>query len=188
MNSQTINNHPQQVLPGIEAIPKTPDFSHEAERRIYEEALRDVPFADVYAQMVASGWYWRKAAVVAWLSMPKSERLPKYQYELAEMLGCSQELISAIKQKPEVQAQIMRLTTATLLTHKASVDAALIESASDPNYKNNQDRKTFYTLIGALKEQHELTLGQAENAAMEQMSDEELLALASLGEGEADDA
>lgn len=175
-----MSDHPQKSLPGIPTEPVTPDFSHAAERLIFEEALRDVPFASLYTDLVAQGWYWRKAAVVAWLATPKNERLPAHQYELANLLGCGQELIGAMKQRPEVQAQVMRITTASLISHKAAVDAALVKSASTSDYKNNQDRKTFYTLIGALKEQHELTLAQTDNAAMQQMTDEELLALASL--------
>lgn len=184
MNAMTQVEHPQQSLPGMEAVAKRPDYTHEAERRIFETALRDVPFAALYADLVAQGWYWRKAAVVAWLATPKGERLPEHQYELADLLGCSADLISSLKQRAEVQAQVMRITTASLISHKAAVDAALIESASDSNYKNNQDRKTYYTLIGALKEQHELTLAQTDNAAMQQMSDEELLALAQMSEGD----
>lgn len=183
MNGTAINmdNHPQQTLPGIPAEPKTPDFSHAAERRLFEEALRDVPFAPLYADLVAQGWYWRKAAVVAWLATPKAERQPQHQYELANLLGCSQELITSLKQRPEVQAQVMRISVAGLIEHKAAVDAALVKSASSPDYKANQDRKTFYTLIGALKEQHQLNV-RTDDDAMSDMSTEELMALAAMGE------
>lgn len=181
---------PQPSLPGIPADYKTPDFSHTAERRLFELALADVPFADLYVDLVAQGWYWRKAAVVAWLATPKKERQPEHQYELANMLGCGQDIITNLKQRPEVQAQIMRITVAGLIEHKAAVDAALIESASSADYKANQDRKTFYTLIGALKEQHELAVRTDDS--MSDMSTEELMALAALGEdgageSEADD-
>jgi hypothetical protein len=174
--------HPQQHLPGIPAAAVTPDYSHAAERRLFEEALRDVPFADLYADLVSQGWYWRKAAVVAWLATPKNERIPQFQRDLANLLGCSQDVVSGFKQRAEVQAAVMRITTASLIAHKAAVDDALIKSASSADYKNNQDRKTFYQLIGALKEQHDLTLNQGDNAAMQQMSDAELLALAAIGE------
>jgi hypothetical protein len=172
--------HPQPALPGIQAESKTPDFSHAAERRLFEEALLEVPFAALYSDLVAQGWYWRKAAVVAWLATPKKERRPEHQYELANMLGCGQDIITNLKQRPEVQAQIMRITVAGLIEHKAAVDAALIESASSSDYKANQDRKTFYTLIGALKEQHELAVRTDDS--MSDMSTDELMALARLDE------
>ncbi|HIP70085.1 MAG TPA: hypothetical protein EYH05_01660, partial [Anaerolineae bacterium] len=134
------------------------DQTHAAERRVFEVALEKegIPFADVYASLIDDGWYWREAAVIAWLSMPRDKRLPKTQYDLARILGCSDQIITKIKRKASTQAAMMRLTTASLFAHKAQVDAALIESASDPDYKHNQDRKTFYTLIGALEEKHEL--------------------------------
>lgn len=176
----------QQPLPGVPVEPTTIiDQTHARERLLFEEALRDVPFGDLYAQLVDNGWYWRKAAVVAWLSMPLNLRKPQHQYELAALLGCSSKIVGDLKQRPEVQAAVMRLTLASLFEHKAEVDVALISSASNPDYKHNQDRKTFYTLIGALKDQHELTVKQADDA-MRQKTDEELLALAALENGDED--
>lgn len=172
----------QPALPGIPMADATLiDQTHTAERLLFEEALRDVPFGDLYADMVAQGWYWRKAAVVAWLSTPKSKRMPDTQRELANMLGCNEGIITQIKQRPEVQAQMMRLTMAGLLSHKASVDEALVQSASSNDYKSNQDRKTYYQLIGALREQHDLNV-RADDSAMSDMSTDELMALAALAD------
>lgn len=167
------------------------DPTHAAERRVFEAALAKdgVPFGDLYEALTGEGWYWRKAALVAWMAMPHDERQPRHLQDLANLLGCSRHVLTQFKKRAEVQAAVMRLTTATLFEHKARVDDALITSASNPDYKHNQDRKTYYTLIGALKEQHELTLAQTDDA-MRQKSDDELMALAAMADeddGDSDD-
>lgn len=175
----------QKSLPhlDVEAVPII-DPTHEREKRLFEAALEGVPFAGVYLSLVEDGWKWRRAAVIAWYSMPKKSRQPETQAELADLLGCGVSTVKRIAGHESTQVQLMKLTTASLFEHKALVDEALIESATDSNYKNNQDRKTFYQLIGAIRDRHEIELKPGDDAAMRQMSDEELMSLAQLEDGD----
>lgn len=180
----------KQVQPGlpeldVEAIPVI-DPTHEREKKLFEAALDGVPFAALYLSLVEDGWRWRRAAVIAWMSMPRNTRQPETQEGLAELLGCSVSTVKRFANHESTQVQLMKLTTASLFEHKALVDEALIKSATNSDYKNNQDRKTFYQLIGAIRDRHEIEVKPGEDAAMRQMSDEELLALAQLEDGNDD--
>lgn len=181
----------QPSLPGmpVEELQMV-DHSHAEERRLFELALANegVEWSDAYGELVEGGWYWRKAAVIAWLCLPKPERMPKTKQELAKLLGLGNtSRIVEWERDPAVQAKILAVSQASLLGHLADVDEALIKAASSADYKNNQDRKTFYQRLGLLTDKHEVAVNAAKTGeAMKQMSDEELLALAQAGEGDDD--
>ena len=165
----------------VEAKPAI-DQSHAADLRLFEQVVGEMPFADIYASLNADGYSWRQSAVIAWLAMPKSERAPATKRELGDMLGCSGTTIAKLVKAEATQLQLVRLTTSSLLQHMASVNDALIQSASDPNYKNNQDRKTYYQLTGVLQDKHEIIVKPTDNVAMQQKSESELLAMAQAGD------
>lgn len=173
----------QPHLPGIPAeAQENVDHLHSKERGIFEHSLEKagVEWDEKYKHLLGRGFYWRKAAVIAWLLLPKSERVPSSKGELAKMLGLSNtSFIARCEQSSDVQATLLAMNQAALLNHLASVDHALVEAASSPDYKNNQDRKTFYQRLGLLKEKHEVNLGEQKTS---EMSEAELLRLAQMGE------
>lgn len=178
----------QPHLPGIPAeAQETPDQLHSKERGIFEHSLAQagVEWDETYQHLLGRGFYWRKAATIAWLLVPKDKRVPNKKKEFANLLGLSTSaLIARYEQSPDVQATLLAMSQAKLLRHLASVDHALIEAASSPDYKNNQDRKTYYQRLGLLKETHEVKIG--EQAKTSEMSEEELHRLAQMGEYDAD--
>lgn len=181
MMAEPIDTMPPPLpLPLGEVQPSSPpiDQRHLHEKRLFEMALRDVgiPWSDVYGVLVGRGWKWRRAAIVAWLSMPKKERIPATRRELADMLGCNVATIGRIEDMPDVQVTLLAMSRTALLKALPSVDEALIGASSNPHYKNAADRKTFYQRLALLKEEHNVTVSQPEGA----MSDEELLRLAQL--------
>ncbi len=188
MDSEEITQNP---LPGIPVESVQPiDQKHTTEMRLFEHLLAEqgVPWQDEYAYFRAKGFTFREAAVIAWLCMPKKQRIPATKAELAEMLGLAGTVtIRKIELKESVQAVVFSMSQARLLPHLASVDEALVDAASDPNYKNNQDRKTFYMRLGMLKEQHEVGVKDVQETALRQMSEEELRQLALAGEAYDDD-
>ncbi|MCL4867809.1 MAG: hypothetical protein KJ063_02475 [Anaerolineae bacterium] len=177
----------QATLPGMPAEDQPIlDHTHAAERGLFELALHSegVEWHDAYGELVERGWYWRKAAVIAWLCLPKQERKPKTKQELATLLGLGNTgRIVEWERDPAVQAKILAVSQASLLHALADVDKALVTAASSSDYKNNQDRKTYYQRLGLLTDKHELAMSQNKaGEAMKQMSDAELLALAQAGE------
>lgn len=181
----------QNPLPGIPVEATEPiDQKHTAEMLLFEHLLAEqgVPWQDEYAYFRSKGFTFREAAVIAWLCMPKTQRQPATKAELGEMLGLSgTATIRKIELKESVQAVVFSMSQARLLPHLASVDDALVNAASDPNYKNNQDRKTFYQRLGMLKEQHEVGVKDVQETALRQMTEEELRQLAMAGEAYDDD-
>lgn len=179
----------QPALPGLPVEPETSiDQRHTLERLIFEETLEkhNIPWRDEYAVLIEAGWVWRKAVVIIWLGLPRDQRVPETKQELAQLLGMTTtKTIVKYERDPAVQAQVMARAAASLMQHAAEVDAALIKSATDPDYKNNQDRKTYYQLTGRLREVHDVNVAQKpDEAAVRQMSEAELLALAANGNEE----
>lgn len=177
----------QTTLPGMPVEEQTIlDHTHAQERGLFELALQQegVEWSDAYGELVEGGWYWRKAAVICWLCLPKPERVPKTKGELATLLGLGNTArIVEWERDPAVQAKILAVSQASLLHALADVDKALVTAASSSDYKNNQDRKTFYQRLGLLTDKHEVKVDANKTGeAMKQMSDEELLALAQAGE------
>jgi len=101
---------------------------------------------DVYQQLIAAGWSWRIACYVAWAASPKINRLPKTQDGLArDVLGLNSDrrITEWRRKNPAIDELVGDLQAAPLLAHRADVIEALIQSASNHNYKNHQDRKLF---------------------------------------------
>lgn len=175
----------QEPLPGlpVEAIEPI-DQKHTAEMLLFEHLLAEqgIPWADEYAYFRGKGFTFRKAAVIAWLCLPKKQRIPETKAELAEMLGLGgTATVRKIELEETTQAVVFSMSQARLLPHLASVDDALIQAASSPDYKNNQDRKTFYQRLGMLKDQLEVGVKEIDESALRQMSEEELMQLAQEG-------
>lgn len=179
-----MNVNQDALLPIVEGK-QLIDETHPYARRLFTAVVGDLPFSDIYADLLASGFTFREAAVIAWLSMGISNRVPSTQKELAAALGCSPAIISKIKRSEKAQLQLMKLTTASLISHAAEVDAALVEVATNPDYKSVRAMELFYKRIGAIQDKHEITMTPMEDIAMSNMTDDELRAIIEqLGAGE----
>jgi hypothetical protein len=170
----------------------------EAVRRAFELRMRKqamgiqdagdevVTWTDEYVMLREAGWPWEAAIYVAWAASPKKERWPRTLAELAtECLGLTgpRRIFEWRKKNPAIDETVAMLQAAPLLQHRRDIYEALIESATQQDYKGFNDRKLALELLGDYVPQSKLRLMRTEPTSEEEMSDEELRAL--LGEGPA---
>lgn len=163
----------------------------EAERRsLQAQAALDLAFKDSekenpelthwmaeYQYLVDAGWKWRIAAFIAWSCVPRKLRWPKTQDELAtQVLGLtSARQISTWRERhPQIDEMIGLLQTAPLEAHRLSVIKALVESASNANYKNHQDRKLFLEMTGDYTPKQKVEIERGDPDDLSGLSDAEL--------------
>ena len=124
----------------------------EAARTQLELQQGEVPaWMEEYLQLREAGWPWRVAAYIAWAASPRKKRFPKTQQLLAtEVLGLnSDRVIGTWRSKnPAIDECVALLQAAPLLQHRRDILEALIASASDPSYRNHQDRKMALSMLG----------------------------------------
>lgn len=173
----------QQIIPGVDAPqPQQYDELHLEEKRLFEEMLGDLPWADVYLALLEEGWAWRKAAYIAWASLPAEGRHPRFLKEFASIVGLNS--TRAIRnwrmQNKAIDLAVQKLSMSMLLEHAPEVVDALIESASDPGYKHAPDRRVALEMMGMYTPRQRLGLFEDEpaEADMENLSNEELARLA----------
>lgn len=132
-------------------------LSFEAVRRreaLGMQAFRDramsLPYFETFLDLLDGNWPPRIAAFIAWASSPKIDRQPKTQEELAHILGLTsdRQFSKWRRQYPSIDSLIAKLQIEPLLKHRADVFQALVESASNPDYKNHPDRKLFAEITG----------------------------------------
>jgi hypothetical protein len=121
--------------------------------RDFLPTLEGRPWKDVYLQLRAEGWDWRKAVFIAWSAMPSSKRVPKTQKELAAMLGLSGDKTfrNWMAKRPEMQARIEAFTVSLAGAALADVMEAWSEVAKQTDPKAHQDRITFLRWRGVYK-------------------------------------
>ena len=96
-------------------------------------------------------WDWRKALYIAWSCVPKAEREPRYERELAaDYLGLSStRTIRQWKERdPEIVERIASGPARMLAAHVADVMAALVAVAASPDTRAHSDRKLFLEMTG----------------------------------------
>lgn len=121
------------------------------ERQRASEGQSGVPaFYEIFLDLLDGGWPPRVAAYIAWASSPRIGRWPKTQEELAQMLGLTSDRQFTVwrKKNPVIDILVAKLGAAPLLQYRADVLAALAESARNPDYKNNPDRRLFLEITG----------------------------------------
>ena len=142
-------------------------------------------WADRYLMLRGQGWSFRKAAYIAWKSMPRDKRDPKTQDELAQqVLGLtSDRVITTWREKnPMIDEAVSMLLTADLYAHRSAVFEALKDSAANSDYKHHPDRKLFLEMTGDYVPISQLRAmlmsGKLKtNKTLEDMSESELIAL-----------
>lgn len=155
-----------------------PDMTHAEEKLAFEFALRDLPWAGVYAGMIAEGFKWREAAYVAWSIQTKEHRQPKLASELAKLLGCSADKISRLSSDPRMRAMQIKFARIAYMNALPDIVDASIEVASKPSYKSTPERNNIINKVLALgTDTLNLRLADGDGADMSELSQEELAAL-----------
>lgn len=120
-------------------------------------------------------WDWRKALYIAWRCVPPSFRQPRYEHELATLLGLTN--TRTIRQwrerDPGIEERIAELPRQMLMDHVSAVLSALVTVASDADPKAHADRKLFLEMTGQYKPRSVQDL----NVNVGDLSDEELEAI-----------
>lgn len=104
-------------------------------------------------------WDWRKSLYIAWSVVPRGERFPRTEQELAQLMRLSStRVFRAWKEKdPEIAERIARLPKQMLTSHIADVYNALVAVAATPVPAAHQDRKMFLEMVGEYQTKLALT-------------------------------
>jgi hypothetical protein len=148
-------------------------------RRIFEASEAVVPWMEDYWQLLAEGWTWRQAVFMLWEALPKNERRPRTQGELAvQVLGLtSDRQIRKWKDNPAMDVRVAKLAAAALARARPEIYAALIRAATNPDPRAHSDRKLALEMLGDYVPKQKLRIGPDLENELTELSDEELLAL-----------
>ena len=130
-----------------------------------------------FNRLMELGWPWRVATYIAWASSPKKGRKPAKLAELAtEVLGLTgpRQIYNWRKQYAGIDATVAMLQAASLWDHRRDVLEALVDSASDPDYKHHPDRKLFLEMTGDYTPRSQLDIGRKASGDVSKLSDAEL--------------
>ena len=138
---------------------------------------------DLYKRLVDGGWKWRVAVYIAWAAQPKKYRWPETQEELAKMcLGLTSDRAIATwrKKNPSIDETISVLQGAIIFDALPDAMNAMVEVASEADYKGHQDRKLMFEMAGIYTPSSKITAEMAKKLVnsspddLEDLSDEEL--------------
>lgn len=169
-------DNPETAHPRSEKVPGQEE-SRTAYQQFQDVAEEDAPeWWEAYLELRADGWYWRKAAYIAWAATPTGKRWPETQKELAtEVLGLkSARSIRRWKNRdPEIQETIEQMQVAPLMKHRADVIDSLIFVARMKDPKAHSDRKLFLEMTGDYKSKQELDIDLDADVEMEGLLSED---------------
>jgi hypothetical protein len=157
----------------------------EIDGKSMEAGAREVAprWMDLYKKLVEVGWKWRVAVYIAWAAQPKKYRQPETQEELAtRCLGLTSDRAIATwrKKNPSIDETISMLQGSIIFDGLPDALNAMVEVATDANYKGHQDRKLMFEMAGIYTPSSKITAEMAKklvNATpddFEEQSDEEL--------------
>ena len=175
------------TLPGMEgAVANAWDEAQvnaEAARRVFQSSGDYEAWMDDYFDLVGQGWSWRQAVYLIWAAQPKEHREPKTQEALAiEVLGLTSDRIIREwrREIPGMEMAIRKLTVGALADSRADVLAALVQSATEPTYRNYRDRELFLKLTGDYVPQTDVNVRAGTLADVEKMDAAELAVMAEI--------
>jgi hypothetical protein len=127
-----------------------------AEARLRSETAREAlesgksgGWMEDYFALRDANWPWRVAVYIAWASSPKIGRKPETIKELAvEVLGLTgpRQIHHWRETNPAIDEVVATLQAAPLMEHRRDVFEALSKAASDPDHRNNPDRKLYFEM------------------------------------------
>jgi hypothetical protein len=133
--------------------PPTPE-----EARLRSETAREAMesgksggWMEDYFALRDAGWPWRVAVYIAWASSPRIGRKPESIRELAvDVLGLTgpRQIHHWRETNPAIDEVVATLQAAPLMEHRRDVFEALAKAASDPDHRNNPDRRLALEMTG----------------------------------------
>ena len=164
---------------------KEPNYISGTDGRPISMGEREVAprWMDLYKRLVEGGWKWRVAVYIAWSAQPKKYRWPTTQEELAiQCLGLTSDRVIATwrKRNPSIDETISMLQGSIIFDSLPDALNAMVEVATESDYKGHQDRKLMFEMAGVYTPSSKITAEMAKrlvNSApddLEDLSDEEL--------------
>lgn len=104
---------------------------------------------DLYKRLIEVGWKWRVAVYIAWAAQPKKYRQPETQEELAvQCLGLTSDRAIATwrKKNESIDETISMLQGSIIFDGLPDALSAMVEVASEANYKGNADRRLMFEM------------------------------------------
>jgi hypothetical protein len=155
-------------------------------RGIGDEAIGDEgeikQWVNEYTLLTQAGWPWRVAAYIAWCTVPRKFRWPRTQEELAtQVLGLTTDRVIATwrRRNPAIDQVVAMFQAAPLEAHRLDFFRALIVSASNPDYKNHNDRRMALEMTGDYTPKVKAEVSRVKDSRdLSGMTEEELDALA----------
>jgi len=138
---------------------------------------------DLYKRLVDGGWKWRVAVYIAWAAQPKKYRWPETQEELAiSCLGLTSDRVITTwrKKNATIDETISMLQGAIIFDALPDALNAMVDVASESDYKGHQDRKLMFEMAGVYTPSSKITAEMAKKLInsnpddLEDMSDEDL--------------
>lgn len=164
---------------------KEPNYITSVDGKPIQMGEREVAprWMELYKRLVEGGWKWRVAVYIAWAAQPKKYRWPETQEELAiKCLGLNSDRAIANwrKKNATIDETISMLQGAIIFDALPDALNAMVDVASESDYKGHQDRKLMFEMAGVYTPSSKITAEMAKkliNASpddMSEMSEEEL--------------
>lgn len=164
---------------------KEPNYIDGADGKKIQMGEREVAprWMELYKRLVEGGWKWRVAVYIAWAAQPKKYRFPETQEKLAiDVLGLTSDRAIATwrKKNPSIDETISVLQGAIIFDALPDAMNAMVEVASEADYKGHQDRKLMFEMAGIYTPSSKITAEMAKKLVnsspddLEDLSDEEL--------------
>jgi hypothetical protein len=164
---------------------KEPNFIQGVDGKPMQLGEREVAprWMELYKRLVDGGWKWRVAVYIAWAAQPKKYRWPDTQEELAiKCLGLTSDRAIATwrKKNPSIDEVISMLQGSIIFDGLPDALNAMVEVATESDYKGHQDRKLMFEMAGVYTPSSKITAEMAKKLInsnpddIEDLSDEEL--------------
>jgi len=164
---------------------KEPNVIEGADGKPVQLGEREVAprWMDLYKRLVDGGWKWRVAVYIAWAAQPKKYRWPETQEELAiKCLGLTSDRAITMwrKKNPSIDETISVLQGAIIFDALPDAMNAMVEVASESNYKGHQDRRLMFEMAGIYTPSSKITAEMAKKLVnsnpddLEDLSDDDL--------------
>ena len=138
---------------------------------------------ELYRRLHEGGWPWRVAVYIAWAAQPRKYRWPETQELLAtQCLGLTSDRAISTwrKRNPAVDNTVGMLQGALIYDALPDAYDAMIEVATEADYKGHSDRKLMFEMAGVYTPRISAELRRRGLTVddLAEMSDDELEAIA----------
>lgn len=153
------------------------DISHAAAKTAFQLALQELPWGEVYAEMISKGFRWREAAYVGWAV--QVNKTPATKRELATLLRCAPETITKFANDARLQAMQLRFAKLAYLEGLPSIINQSIQVASTEGYKGTAERALILkAIVGMGADRVVVDDDQSPSSELSRLTDAQLAAMA----------